>query len=66
MYIYTCVYIHICVCVCVKRAKRWADKMDEVGAERLRLAGLLMQTMDRIERESGIFLIKPMFAYKGK
>ena len=40
--------------------------MDEMGSERLRLAGMLMETLEDIERESGIFLIKPMFSYSGK
>ncbi|XP_061170471.1 myosin-10-like isoform X3 [Saccostrea echinata] len=49
-----------------KRAKRWADKMDGMGSERLRLANLLMETLDSIEQESGIFLIKPMYSYRGR
>ncbi|XP_052692635.1 uncharacterized protein LOC128170920 isoform X4 [Crassostrea angulata] len=48
-----------------KRAKRWADKMDDMGSERMRLANLLMETLDSIEQESGIFLIKPMYSYRG-
>ncbi|KAK3609983.1 hypothetical protein CHS0354_011824 [Potamilus streckersoni] len=49
-----------------QRAKKWADKMDEMGIERLRLANLLMETLDNIEQESGIFLIKPMYSYRGR
>ncbi|KAK6184648.1 hypothetical protein SNE40_007080 [Patella caerulea] len=49
-----------------QRAKRWADKMDEMGTERLRMANLLMETLDSIENESGIFLIKPMYSYRGR
>lgn len=49
-----------------KRAKRWADKMDDMGSERMRLANLLMETLDSIEQESGIFLIKPMYSYRGR
>ncbi|XP_048750682.2 myosin heavy chain, striated muscle-like isoform X3 [Ostrea edulis] len=48
-----------------QRAKRWADKMDDMGSERMRLANLLMETLDSIEQESGIFLIKPMYSYRG-
>ncbi|XP_078329129.1 uncharacterized protein LOC111112655 isoform X1 [Crassostrea virginica] len=48
-----------------KRAKRWADRMDDMGSERMRLANLLMETLDSIEQESGIFLIKPMYSYRG-
>ncbi|KAJ8311754.1 hypothetical protein KUTeg_011109 [Tegillarca granosa] len=49
-----------------QRAKKWADKMDEMGSERLRLASLLMETLDSIEQESGIFLIKPMYSYRSR
>lgn len=31
---------------------------------RMRLANLLMETLDSIEQESGIFLIKPMYSYR--
>jgi hypothetical protein len=40
--------------------------MDEMGSERMRLANLLMETLDSIEQESGIFLIKPMYSYRGR
>ncbi|GFR87029.1 centrosome-associated protein CEP250-like isoform X1, partial [Elysia marginata] len=49
-----------------RRARQWADRMDEMGIERLKLANLLMDTLDTIEQESGIFLIKPMYSYKGR
>ncbi|XP_052693168.1 uncharacterized protein LOC128171411 isoform X3 [Crassostrea angulata] len=49
-----------------KRAKRLADKMDDMGSEQMRLANLLMETLDSIEQESGIFLIKPMYSYRGR
>ncbi|KAK3792185.1 hypothetical protein RRG08_026589, partial [Elysia crispata] len=39
---------------------------DEMGIERLKLANLLMDTLDTIAQESGIFLIKPMYSYKGR
>jgi hypothetical protein len=48
------------------RAQKWAEKMDCMGSERLRLAQLLMEILDDIEQESGIFLIKPMYSYKGR
>ena len=38
--------------------------MDAISMERIRLANMLMTTLDNIERESGIFLIKPMYSYK--
>ena len=40
--------------------------MDGLGDERLRLMSQLMETLDDIEKESGIFLIKPMYSYKAK
>ncbi|XP_053387320.1 uncharacterized protein LOC123542904 [Mercenaria mercenaria] len=49
-----------------QRAKRWADRMDEMGIERYRLANMLMETLDSIEQESGLFLIKPMYSYRGR
>ncbi|KAK2167423.1 hypothetical protein LSH36_28g08067 [Paralvinella palmiformis] len=49
-----------------ERAKRWAEHMDQMGEERLHLVSELMTTLDSIERESGIFLIKPMYSYKGQ
>ncbi|KAL4216430.1 hypothetical protein ACF0H5_024155 [Mactra antiquata] len=49
-----------------QRAKRWANRMDEMGMERYRLANMLMETLDCIEQESGIFLIKPMYSYRGR
>ena len=49
-----------------QRAKRWADRMDEMGMERLRIANELMETLDMIEQQSGIFLIKPMYSYRGR
>ncbi|XP_069102203.1 uncharacterized protein [Argopecten irradians] len=49
-----------------ERAKTWADKMDQMGSERIRLANLPMETLDSIEQESGIFLIKPMYSYRGR
>ncbi|KAK3739366.1 hypothetical protein RRG08_043921 [Elysia crispata] len=49
-----------------RRARQWAERMDEMGIERLKLANLLMDTLDTIEQESGIFLIKPMYSYKGR
>ena len=48
----------------VQRAKRWADRMDDMTSERMRLAGLLMDTLENIEKESGIFLIKPVYTYR--
>ena len=57
---------NICYLIYLQRAKRWSDRMDEMGVERYRLANMLMETLDIIEQESGIFLIKPMYSYRGR
>ncbi|CAG5122145.1 unnamed protein product, partial [Candidula unifasciata] len=49
-----------------QRTRQWAERMNGMGAERLKLANLLMDTLDSIEQESGIFLIKPMYSYRGR
>ncbi|KAL8591259.1 hypothetical protein ACOMHN_017583 [Nucella lapillus] len=49
-----------------QRAHQWAEKMDFMGIERLRLAAMLMDSLDSIEQESGLFLIKPMYSYRGR
>ncbi|XP_076082151.1 uncharacterized protein LOC143052885 isoform X5 [Mytilus galloprovincialis] len=49
-----------------KRAKQWADGMDHMGNDRLRFANILMETLENIEQQSGIFLIKPMYSFKGR
>ena len=50
----------------LQRARHWAEKMDMMGFERLRLAAMLMDSLDSIEQESGLFLIKPMYSYRGR
>lgn len=49
-----------------KRAKQWAEGMDSMGNDRLRFANILMETLEDIEQQSGIFLIKPMYSFKGR
>ncbi|XP_067653461.1 putative leucine-rich repeat-containing protein DDB_G0290503 [Haliotis asinina] len=49
-----------------ERARKWAEHMDDMGAERLKLANMLMETLDSIEQESGLFLIKPMYSFRGR
>ncbi|XP_052059105.1 myosin heavy chain, striated muscle-like isoform X5 [Mytilus californianus] len=49
-----------------KRAKQWADGMDHMGNDRLRFANILMETLENIEQQSGIFLIKPMYSFRGR
>ena len=40
--------------------------MDHMGNDRLRFANILMETLEDIEQQSGIFLIKPMYSFKGR
>ena len=49
-----------------QRAKKWAEGMDHMGNDRLRFANILMETLEDIEQQSGIFLIKPMYSFKGR
>ncbi|XP_030829055.1 nuclear anchorage protein 1 isoform X5 [Strongylocentrotus purpuratus] len=49
-----------------KRAHRWGEEMDNLTAERNRLAHLLMDTLTHLEQESGIFMIKPILSWKGR
>ncbi|XP_046561045.1 uncharacterized protein LOC124270068 [Haliotis rubra] len=49
-----------------ERTRKWAEHMDDMGAERLKLANMLMETLDSIEQESGLFLIKPMYSFRGR
>ncbi|KAL5271637.1 hypothetical protein ACHWQZ_G002046 [Mnemiopsis leidyi] len=46
------------------RKTRYGAEMDELAAEREDLAYLLTKQLDRLEHQSGIFLIKPYIAYK--
>ncbi|KAJ8036572.1 hypothetical protein HOLleu_20588 [Holothuria leucospilota] len=48
------------------RAERWGEQMDMLAEERMRLAHLLMESLTKIEEESGIFLIKPILSWKGR
>lgn len=50
----------------LQRAKKWAEGMDHMGNDRLRFANILMETLEDIEQQSGIFLIKPMYSFKGR
>jgi hypothetical protein len=43
-----------------------AEGMDHMGNDRLRFANILMETLEDIEQQSGIFLIKPMYSFKGR
>ena len=49
-----------------KRAERWGDKMDKYASERERLAEQLTTCFQNLEQETGIFLIKPVYSFKGR
>ena len=49
-----------------KRAERWGDKMDKYASERERLAQQLTTCFENLEQETGIFLIKPVYSFKGR
>jgi len=40
--------------------------MNSLTSSRMELANQLMETLMSIEQESGIFLIKPMFSWRGR
>ncbi|XP_063688685.1 girdin-like isoform X6 [Bolinopsis microptera] len=46
------------------RKNRYGVEMDDLAVEREDLAYLLTKQLDRLEHQSGIFLIKPYIAYK--
>lgn len=49
-----------------RRAQRWGDKMDRYAGERERLAEQLTACFENLEQETGIFLIKPVYSFKGR
>lgn len=50
----------------LKRKVKYDENMHNLQQERYKVAIDLMQTLDTIEQQSGIFLIKPMYSYKGR
>lgn len=48
------------------RAKRWGCKMDDLADTRERLAQLMMETFEKLENDTGIFLIKPVLSYQSR
>ncbi|XP_071787858.1 uncharacterized protein [Asterias amurensis] len=48
------------------RAQRWGEQMDALSSERLHLAHMLMEALQRVEEESGIFMIKPILSWRGR
>lgn len=49
-----------------ERAKRWGDTMDDLADTRQRLAQLMTETFERLENDTGIFLIKPVLSYQSR
>ena len=49
-----------------QRARRWGDRMDQLASERGRLVQLMTSTFEKIEEDTGIFLIKPVYSYKSR
>jgi len=49
-----------------KRAQRWGDRMDGYANDRERLAQQLTSCFENLEKETGIFLIKPVYSLKGR
>ncbi|XP_072372636.1 uncharacterized protein [Scyliorhinus torazame] len=50
----------------IKRKKRWNEQTLKFTEQRTILANTLMNTLDHIEKESGLFLIKPSLSWKGR
>ncbi|XP_039268213.2 uncharacterized protein LOC120343157 [Styela clava] len=48
------------------RAQHWSRTMDDLSMRRKRLGMLLQDAMHRLEKITGVFLIKPLISYKGK
>lgn len=49
-----------------KRAQRWGDRMDRYANDRERLAQQLTSCFENLEKDTGIFLIKPVYSLKGR
>ncbi len=45
-----------------KRNLRWENRMEKLASEREEIAKLLVKTLEMIEHETGIFLIKPIMS----
>ncbi|XP_067884956.1 uncharacterized protein [Heterodontus francisci] len=50
----------------IKRKKRWNEQTLRFTKQRMNLANTLMNTLENIEEESGLFLIKPSLSWKGR
>jgi hypothetical protein len=46
--------------------RKLSQSMQSLTSARYQLADRLMDTLIAIEQESGIFLIKPMFSFRGR
>lgn len=49
-----------------RRAQHWSRQMDELSTKRRKLGLLLQDAMQRLEKITGVFLIKPILSYDGK
>ena len=49
-----------------KRTMRWEERMGELAGQREHIAKLLVKTLEMIEHETGIFLIKPIMSVPSK
>ncbi|XP_067838295.1 uncharacterized protein [Heptranchias perlo] len=49
-----------------KKKKRWNEQTLKFTEQRINLAHTLMNTLENIEEESGLFLIKPSLSWKGR
>ena len=45
-----------------RRTMRWEERMEQLANDREELAKLLVRTLEMIEQETGIFLIKPIMS----
>lgn len=49
-----------------QRAQNWGRRMDDMSLKRQRLGLLLQDALFRLEKITGVFLIKPFISYQGK
>ncbi len=64
-FVYLQIYFY-CKPINLKKGKKYFEKISKLNEKRISLAYDLTDTLDDIEQQSGIFLIKPLYSYKGK
>ncbi len=64
-FVYLKIYFY-CKLINLKKGKKYFEKISKLNEKRISLAYDLTDTLDDIEQQSGIFLIKPLYSYKGK